>query len=146
MTDQMPFFSEADQQAIIKAIQEAEQLTSGEIKVHIEERCSSEKAMDRAIEVFGLLNLHETEQRNAVLFYLAYGDRKFAVLGDEGIHQKVTDTFWNSTKDRLRHHFAKNDYVTGLCEGIAEAGMQLKKHFPYQSDDINELPDDISFG
>ncbi|PWJ57734.1 TLP18.3/Psb32/MOLO-1 phosphatase superfamily protein [Dyadobacter jejuensis] len=146
MTDQPDFLSEADQQAIIAAIKAAEMQTSGEIKVHIEEKCPTEQSMERAIEVFGMLNMHQTEQRNGVLFYLAYGDRKFAVLGDSGIHEKVTDLFWNSTKDLLRQHFAKNDYAQGLCAAITEAGLQLKKHFPYQSDDINELPDDISFG
>ena len=90
--------------------------------------------------------MHLTEERNGVLFYLAYEDRKFAVLGDKGIYEKVSQNFWDSTKDLLRSHFSKNQFSEGLCQGIAEAGLQLKKHFPYQSDDINELPDDISFG
>jgi uncharacterized membrane protein len=92
------------------------------------------------------LNLHQTAERNGVLFYLAYEDRKFAVLGDQGIDEKVPADFWNSTKDLLRTHFANAQYIEGLREGIEEAGLQLKKHFPYQSGDINELPDDISFG
>ena len=140
------FFGEKDQQSIVEAIQNAEKQTSGEIKVHIEKKCLSENALDRAKEVFALLNMHLTQDHNGVLFYLAYEDRKFAVLGDKGIFEKVPENFWNSTKDLLRSHFSKNNFAEGLCLGINEAGIQLKKHFPYSSDDINELPDDISFG
>ena len=139
-------FSENDQQQIIAAIKSAETLTSGEVKVHIEKKCPTPDAMERAKEVFLFLNLHKTALQNAVLFYLAYEDRKFAILGDKGINEKVPADFWDSTKDHLRHHFAKGQYVEGLVNGIAEAGEQLKTHFPFKSNDINELPDDISFG
>ncbi|WAC11626.1 TPM domain-containing protein [Dyadobacter pollutisoli] len=140
------FFSEEEQQYLIEAIQEAEKQTSGEVKVHIEKKCQTADVMERAKEVFLFLHLHQTAERNGVLFYLAYEDRKFAVLGDKGIDEKVPADFWNSTKDLLRTHFANAQYLEGLRKGIEEAGLQLKKHFPYQSDDINELPDDISFG
>ncbi|WP_149240682.1 TPM domain-containing protein [Dyadobacter sp. 32] len=140
------FFGEEEQQLIIQAIKQAEKQTSGEIKVHIEKKCTHPDVMERAREVFGLLQLHMTEARNGVLFYLAYEDRKFAVLGDKGIYEKVSLHFWDSTKDLLRSHFSSNQFATGLCEGIREAGIQLKIHFPYQTGDINELPDDISFG
>lgn len=146
MPTESPFFIEEEQQHIIEAIRQAEKQTSGEVKVHIEKKCPAEDVMERAKEVFGLLNMHLTEERNGVLFYLAYEDRKFAVLGDKGIYEKVSLDFWDSTKDLLRSHFSKNQFSEGLCKGIAEAGLQLKKHFPYQSDDTNELPDDISFG
>jgi uncharacterized membrane protein len=92
------------------------------------------------------LALHKTAQRNGVLFYLAHEDRKFAVIGDKGIDKAVTILFWESTKEILRNHFAQQQYTEGLCAGINEAGKQLKKYFPYQSDDKNELSDDISFG
>ena len=140
------FFGEKEQQRIVEAIQNAEKQTSGEIKVHIEKKCLSETALDRAKEVFALLNMHLTQDHNGVLFYLAYEDRKFAVLGDKAIFEKVPEDFWDSTKDLLRSHFSDNRFAEGLCLGINEAGIQLKKHFPYSSDDINELPDDISFG
>jgi len=140
------FFSEKEQQLIIEAIQQAEKQTSGEVKVHIEKKCPHPDVMDRAKEVFLFLNLDKTAEQNGVLFYLAYEDRKFAVLGDKGIDAKVTADFWNSTKDLLRQYFSKGQFAEGLSKGIAEAGFQLKKHFPYRSDDINELPDDISFG
>lgn len=140
------FFSEKEQQLIIEAIQQAEKQTSGEVKVHIEKKCPNPDVMDRAKEVFLFLNLHKTAEQNGVLFYLAYEDRKFAVLGDKGIDAKVTADFWNSTKDLLRQYFSNGQFSEGLAKGIAEAGFQLKKHFPFRSDDINELPDDISFG
>ncbi|MCE7061817.1 TPM domain-containing protein [Dyadobacter sp. CY343] len=140
------FFTEEQQQLIIQSIQKAEKQTSGEVKVHIEKKCPSPDVMERAKEVFFKLNLHQTAQRNGVLFYLAYEDRKFAVLGDKGIDEKVGADFWQTTKDHLRSHFSKGEYLEGLCRGIDEAGLQLKSHFPYHSDDINELPDDISFG
>ncbi len=139
-------FDKDDQKQIVEAIQEAEKQTSGEIKVHIEKNCPDVDVMERAKTVFASLGMHTTKDQNGVLFYLAYEDRKFAVLGDKGIYEKVPHDFWESTKEKLREHFKKNEFTEGLCEGIEEAGIQLKKYFPYQSDDTNELPDDISFG
>ncbi len=139
------FFSEEEQQRIIHAIQEAERETSGEIKVHVEKKCPGD-VLDRTKEVFEFLKMHKTQDHNAVLFYLAYEDRKFAVFGDQGIDQKVPDGFWTSTKDLLRSNFSEYLFTQGLCLAIREAGLQLKQHFPYRSDDVNELPDDISFG
>lgn len=140
------FFTEEEQQYIIEAIQEAERQTSGEVKVHIEKNCPTPDVMERAKEVFLFLNLHQTSERNGVLFYLAYEDHKFAVLGDKGINEKVPTGFWDSTKDLLRSHFKAGEFKEGFRHGILEAGLQLKTHFPYRSGDINELPDDISFG
>lgn len=146
MASDSAFFTEDQQRLIIDAIQEAERQTSGEVRVHIEKKCPLDDVMERAKEVFLFLHLHETKERNGVLFYLAYEDRKFAVLGDKGIDEKVSKDFWNSTKDLLRQYFSKGQFTEGFCKGIEEAGRQLKTHFPYSSDDINELPDDISFG
>ncbi|MDP5120372.1 MAG: TPM domain-containing protein [Spirosomaceae bacterium] len=140
------FLTEEQQKLIVEAIKEAELATSGEVKVHVEEKCPADDPVKRATKLFSYLALHKTAQRNGVLFYLAYGDRKFAVIGDEGIDKAVTALFWDSTKEILRNHFAKEQYTEGLCAGINEAGKQLKKYFPYQSDDKNELSDDISFG
>lgn len=140
------FLTEEQQKQVVEAIKEAELATSGEIKVHIEENCPNDNPVQRATYLFNYLALHKTAQRNGVLFYLAHEDRKFAVIGDEGIDKAVTALFWESTKEILRNHFSKHQYVEGLCAGINEAGKQLKKYFPYQSDDKNELSDDISFG
>ena len=146
MPTENPLFDKAETQLIVATIQEAEKRTSGEIKVHIEAQCPDEDVMERAKVVFGELSLHNTKDRNGVLFYLAHQDRKFAVLGDKGIYEKVPQDFWESTKEKLRAHFKKNEFAEGLCEGIEEAGQQLRTYFPFQSDDTNELPDDVSFG
>lgn len=146
MSTAHPLFGKEEQTLITRSIQEAENKTSGEIKVHIEAHCPDGDVMERAKMVFGQLGMHTTQEKNGVLFYLAYQDRKFAILGDKGIYEKVPADFWESTKEKLRTHFKVGDFTQGLCEGIGEAGLQLKKFFPYQSDDINELPDDISFG
>lgn len=138
--------SESDQKRITTAIMEAEKHTSGEIKVHIEKECPSQDPLARAAEIFGYLSLHKTALRNGVLFYLAYDDHKFAILGDKGIDEVVGQDFWDSTRNMLSFHFKKGEFTEGFCNGIFEAGQQLKKYFPYHSEDSNELSDEISFG
>ncbi|CCH03063.1 protein of unknown function DUF477 [Fibrella aestuarina BUZ 2] len=136
-----------DQQAqLMAAIRQAERDTSGEIRVHLEEQCPDGDPVKRAIAVFKHLGMHQTKEQNGVLFYVAYGDRKFAVVGDTGIDAKVPAGFWDGTKSLMRQHFAANDLVTGLSLGVEQAGQQLKQYFPCAPDDVNELPDDISFG
>lgn len=139
------FFSKQDQEAIVKAIQEAETNTSGEIRVHIDKKCP-EEVLDRAAYWFEKLNMNQTQLRNGVLFYLAPADRKFAILGDVGINAKVPANFWDNIKEMMQDHFKKGEFALGLINGIKESGHQLKTHFPYESDDVNELPDDISYG
>ncbi|MBI9066206.1 MAG: TPM domain-containing protein [Salinivirgaceae bacterium] len=139
------FFSETGKQEILDAIKKAEQNTSGEIRVHIESKCKGE-TLDRASTIFNQLKMHKTELRNGVLFYVSIDDRKFAILGDAGINAKVPDGFWDDITTMVISKFQNNEYAVGLASGIIEAGNQLKKHFPHQSDDINELSDDISFG
>lgn len=139
------FISKEDQQAIVQAIQEAEKNTSGEVKVHIDPKCA-EDVLDRAAYWFTKLNMNQTELRNGVLFYLAPADRKFAILGDVGINTKVPANFWVDIKEMMQNHFKKGEFAQGLINGILESGIQLKTHFPYQRDDVNEISDDISFG
>jgi uncharacterized membrane protein len=139
------FLSESQRKQIVDAIKQAELNTSGEIRVHLDKKCS-EDVLDRAAYWFEKLQMHKTEQRNGVLFYLAYEDRKFAVLGDAGINQKVPADFWDSIKDQMVAEFKEGRFADGLANGIIASGQQLKIHFPYQSDDVNELSDDISFG
>lgn len=136
--------TEEEKKSIVAAIQEAELNTSGEIRVHLENHCR-EEVLDRAAEVFATLNMHKTRQRNGVLFYLAMKDHQFAILGDMGINQKVPDHFWEDIRDFMVEKFKEGKYAEGLAEGIKMAGKELKEHFPYQSEDRNELPDDISF-
>jgi len=126
------------------AIQNAELDTSGEIRVHIEEKCPGD-VLDRASLIFDKLHMQNTELRNGVLFYLAVKNRKFAVLGDSGINRVVPENFWDEVRDVLLNHFRENHFTEGLVEGITLAGRQLKDHFPFHKDDVNELPDEISF-
>lgn len=139
------YFSEADKLQITNAIRVAETNTSGEIRVHVESHCKGD-VLDRAAYLFEKLEMHKTELRNGVLFYLAVEDKKFAILGDGGINQKVADDFWKSTKDVVIAKLKEGKYAKALADGIIMAGEQLKVHFPYQDDDVNELSDEISFG
>lgn len=139
------FLTQEDEQEIVAAIGIAEKNTSGEIRVHIEKETSM-APMERAVEVFHSLQMENTKDRNGVLIYLAYKTKTFAICGDKGIHEKVTDSFWNSTKEIMLTHFKNGDFKQGLIDGILKAGEQLKLHFPYQTDDQNELSDEISKG
>lgn len=139
------FLTKEQEQTLIDAIKIAEKNTSGEIRVHLE-KASDKDPMDRALDVFYDLKMNETALKNGVLLYVAVESQKFAIIGDEGIHNKVTDTFWNSTKDIVFTHFAKKEYAKGLELAILEVGEKLKAFFPYQSDDKNELSDEISKG
>jgi uncharacterized membrane protein len=139
------FFSKEEKQEIEKAIKTAELNTSGEVRIHIESKCN-ENELDRAAFWFAELKMHKTEKRNGVLFYMALVDKKFAIIGDMGINAKVEPQFWDLTKELMQGFFSEGKLVQGICVGIIQAGLQLKKHFPYQTDDINELSDEISFG
>ena len=138
------FLTETTKERIVKAIKDAELNTSGEVKVHIEETCPTDDATERARQVFQYLHLESTAQRNGVLFYLAYGNHKFAIWGDEGIDKVVPINFWEGIRDSMRQYFLQEDFAGGLQMGIREAGNQLKKFFPYHQDDINEISDDVS--
>lgn len=139
-------FSKTDQERIVAAIRNAEMATSGEVRVHIEHSCPETDVMERAKQVFAQLGMHQTALKNGVLFYLAFGDRKFAVLGDKEIDKRVPAGFWDAIRDQMRAHFVKEAFSEGLSTGIEQAGQQLKKYFPRQDNDTNELSDDISFG
>ncbi len=138
------FFTREQQDLILASVKEAEKETSGEIRVHIETSFKGE-VLDRAAWVFGKLGMHKTALRNGVLFYLAVKDRKFAIIGDAGINAKVPAGFWDEISELLRKNFREGKFTEGLSEGILLAGQQLKTHFPYMKDDINELSDEISF-
>jgi len=139
------FFTKEEKQSIEDAIRQAEQNTSGEIRVHIENKCK-EDVLDRAAYIFDKLGMKKTALRNGVLFYLAVNSRKFAIIGDQGINAVVPENFWENIKEMMAAHFKEEEFTTGLSKGIIEAGSILKKHFPHKSDDINELSDEISFG
>lgn len=138
------FFTDAQKQEIVKAIQQAENVTSGEIKVHVEESCGPD-ALQRAAVVFQKLELKTTTLKNGVLIYLAVKDRQFAILADEGINKKVSENFWEEIKDGMQQEFSKGRFLEGLLQGIRQSGEQLNIHFPITPGDRNELTDEISF-
>ncbi|RMZ50346.1 TPM domain-containing protein [Flavobacteriaceae bacterium PRS1] len=137
------FLSAEEEQDIIDAIKNAEKNTSGEIRVHIEETSKTD-AYKRAMEVFHYLKMDETKLQNAVLIYVAIADKTFAIYGDKGINEVVSENFWNTTRDVIQQHFKSGNFKQGLVEGINEAGIQLKTYFPWLQDDTNELSDEIS--
>lgn len=137
--------NEEEKTDILAAISAAELQTSGEIRLHVESRCTGD-VLDRAAMVFETLAMHKTELRNGVLFYLATEDRMFAILGDGGIHSAVPDGFWIEVKDIVIEGLAAGKPAEGLASGIRLAGQQLSTHFPVKANDVNELSNDISFG
>ena len=144
MSNAITILNREEDQRVVEAIRQAERNTSGEIKVHIENRCKGD-VEQRSLYIFDKLKLNETQLRNGVLIYLAIKDHKFAILGDKGINDMVEDSFWNDVKDLMLSHFKEGRFAEGLEQGIMRCGEKLKAYFPYQSDDINEIPDDISY-
>jgi uncharacterized membrane protein len=139
------FLNSEEEQAIVEAIRMAEKNTSGEIRVHLEKK-ASKAHYDRALEVFNELKMHETQLKNGVLIYVAVKDKKFVICGDKGINDVVANNFWDSTKDIMATHFKNGNFKQGLIDGIMMAGEQLKKYFPHQDNDTNELSNEISTG
>ncbi len=137
------FFSPAEQERIVEEIRKAEEKTSGEIRVHLD-RHSHEEALEKAKKVFQRLGMHKTKHRNGVLLYLATDHRKFAVLGDQGVHKAVPENFWEETKEIMGRSFRAGKFCEGICLGIREIGEKLKFHFPAEEKNPNELPDAIS--
>ena len=136
------YFSAEDKKALHSAIHAAERITSGEIRLYIEDECN-EDVMDRAAYIFSLLNMHKTAMRNGVLIYLAFEKHKFAIIGDVGINSKVGGNFWQSVKDQMQALFEKGRITDGLVTGISQAAIALKENFPFKGGDTNELPDEI---
>lgn len=141
----MELFTAEEQEKIVQAINNAENHTSGEIRLAVEAHCKGE-VLDRAAWYFHRLSMDSTALRNGVLIYMAVADHEFAIIGDEGINKKVPENFWEETKDIMLQQFRGGHLVAGLIAGINHAGGQLTHFFPWMDDDINELPNDIVFG
>lgn len=139
-------FEKFEEEKIIQAIREAELATSGEIRVHISKSKPITSIEERALKTFDRLDMEKTQDRNGVLFYIDIKHHLFAVVGDKGIHEKVGQDFWDTTKTLMANCFKRGDIVQGIVAGIIKAGQELKHHFPYQTNDINELSDEISYG
>ena len=139
------FLTAEEEQEVIDAILVAEKNTSGEIRVHIEPTTTLDH-YERAQEVFYLLKMDNTKHSNAVLLYIAVNDRKFVIFGDNGINEVVPKNFWDDTKETIQSHFKNGNYKQGIIDGILKAGEELKEHFPYKSNDTNELSNEVSKG
>jgi uncharacterized membrane protein len=141
------FFTPEEQGKVIEAIRNAEQRTSGEVRIFVESHCRYVNALDRAAELFFQLSMDKTDERNGTLVYVAVKDRQAAVFGDEGIHRKVGQKYWEDEVNKMMTCFQQANLSDGLVQCITDIGGALYQHFPYNRDtDKNELPDEIVFG
>ena len=143
-SDPVLFLSKLEKKSITDAIDDAERKTSGEIRVHLERKFKG-SLMDHAAHEFERLGMANTEQRNGVLIFLCVKSHQFAILGDQGINEKVPTDFWNEIVAGMIPHFKEDQFAEGICFAIQKTGEKLAEFFPYQRDDINELPDEISY-
>lgn len=141
------FFTPEEKKQVVDAIQKAEQRTSGEVRVFVESRCRFVDAIDRAKEVFFQLGMDKTEERNGTIVYVAVKDRQAAVFGDEGIHQKLSQKYWEDEVNKMMVCFKQANLADGIIQCVSDIGEALYQNFPYDhKTDKNELPDDIVFG
>ena len=141
-------FSHEDLEAIQAAIVRAEAGTSAEIRVHLEPRVPRRAgdALARARHVFARLGMHRTAGRNGVLIYLALADRCLAIVGDQGLHDRVGDSYWASVRDHMIERLRQGHIREAVLEAIAQTGQTLREHFPREPGDADELSDEVSLG
>lgn len=140
------FFSKEENERILSCIRENEAGTSGEIRIYMEKHCPYIDPIFRAHEIFSKLEMYKTVNRNAVLIYIAYHDRDFALYSDKNIFEKTTQEFWLTQSKILVKGFYENKKVECLVDCIANVGKALKEYFPFHGENKNELPDEIVFG
>ena len=136
------FFTKEEKERIVEAIRAAEKKTSAEIRVYLENR-PKEDSMTRARKVFEKLGMARTRHRNGVLIYFSLKEQAFAILGDQGIHEKAGSGFWQAAVEKMQERFLQNDFAGGLEDGIQSLGEKLTRYFPREADDTNELPDGL---
>ena len=134
-----------DHARVIAAIAAAEARTSGEVRVFISSRAATDP-VDAAQRQFERMNMTRTADRNGVLIFLAPASHTFAVIGDQGVHEKCGDAFWRELSAAMTEYFKRGEFTDGLTLGITRAGELLARHFPRSPDDRNELPDTIEQG
>lgn len=144
-TKKKKFFNNEEEGRIMAAIRTAETASSGEIRVYVESECA-DNVEKRSVEIFKKLKMFKTQERNGVLIYLAMESRKFAIFGDEGIHKKMGFSYWTAEAATLKTFLTQERIVDGVCKVALDIGEALRTHFPYQSDDKNELPDKPVYG
>lgn len=128
-----------------EAIRAAETQTSGEVRVSISPPFWGD-VRSAAEHAFARMGMTRTRQRNAVLFFVVPSRRKFAVIGDSGIHEKVGQQFWDSLTADMTEHFRHDDFTGGLVRAIRAVAEELALHFPWHEGDKNELPDLVDTG
>jgi uncharacterized membrane protein len=138
-------FSEDDLEAVTRAVAEAERHTSAEVRVHLDHSCKGD-VLQRAIRIFERLGMHKTAERHGVLLYVSVTDRKLAVIGDRGIHERVGEAYWRGLVDAVRERLRQQQSRDSLIHALAEVGRELARHFPRRPGDKNELSDDVSLG
>lgn len=143
MADQ-PFLTEQQEQTVIDAIAEAENQTSAELRIHLDERCKGDP-LKRAAKVFQKLGMNQTKLQNGVVIYVAVEDRKAAVFGGKGIHEQVDEDYWQDVLDIILTRFKKGEFEEGLVKAVDKVSKKLTEFFPIQAGDVNELSDDISY-
>lgn len=136
-----------DSTQIEQAITHAEQQTSAELRVVVERKLARKNkvlsAVERAEKLFNELAMRETAERNGVLIYLCFKPHLIAVIGDEGIHQKVGEVFWQAVYQAMKQDCQQGNYTQAVCLAIAEVENALATHFPIQPDDVDELPNSV---
>ena len=130
--------------SLVETIQSAEDHSTGEIRVHIDSNTEDQHAQT-AFEVFKQLGMHKTADRNAVLFHVNFEQKYLTIIGDVGIHEKVSQSFWDHLHDYITAEFAKGNYYKALKSAILETGLELKKYFPVEGENPNQLPNEITF-
>ncbi len=138
------FFSKKEKEIIESAIRQAETQTSGEIRVHLE-RKAGDDIMEHAQKKFEKLGMAQTDARNGVLIFLGVYSKRFAILGDEGINSKVPPGFWDGIAQGMIKEFKEDRFAEGLSQAIHTIASRLAEYFPHQKEDVNELPDEISY-
>jgi len=137
--------SDDDLEAVARAVADAERHTSAEVRVHLDHSCDGD-ALQQAIKVFERLGMHKTAARNGVMVYVSVTDRKLAVIGDRGIHERVGEAYWQGLVAAVRERMSQQQARGALIHAIAEVGRELGRHFPRRPGDKNELSDDVSLG
>lgn len=138
------FLTDQQMASLVEAIQTAEDHSTGEIRIHIDSNTEGNNA-EIAFEVFRRLCKDQTVEKNAVLFHVNFEQKYLTIIGDEGIHAKVNQTFWDQMHDQITTQFSKGNFHDGLKNAVLETGLELKKHFPIKGVNPNELSNEITF-
>jgi uncharacterized membrane protein len=90
--------------------------------------------------------MHETVLRAGVLIYLALEDHQLAIVGDDGIHARVGDGYWERIRDRMIERLRGGAARDAVVQAVADVGAVLAREFPRRPDDVDELSNEVSLG